>query len=137
MARFPKARPRHDQSSHFMSTAKMFYNDAFGSSKPSDLAESMADWGELNADEQSFTVAHLHYLGLLAQAGTQRLLRQMVALLEGIEEGVDELALPGEPGLLVEPAMSAVSAELAEPPTLAGPEESVEPPSAVNEGGET
>ena len=50
----------------------------------------MADWAELSEEEQSFALAHLQYLNLVAQAGTQRLLLQLRELLEEIEEGVGE-----------------------------------------------
>ncbi len=50
----------------------------------------MADWAELSEEEQSFALAHLQYLNLVAQAGTQRLLLQLRELLAEIEDGVSE-----------------------------------------------
>ena len=90
MPRFPKARKRPDNTPGFLVTARSFYGEAFGPRRKADLAESMADWAELSEEEQSFALAHLQYLNLVAQAGTQRLLLQLRELLEEIEEGVGE-----------------------------------------------
>ena len=90
MPRFPKARKRPNNTPSFLVTARSFYGEAFGPRRKADLAESMADWAELSEEEQSFALAHLQYLNLVAQAGTQRLLLQLRELLEEIEEGVGE-----------------------------------------------
>ena len=90
MPRFPKARKRPDNTPAFLTTAKGFYGEAFGPRRKADLAESIADWAELTEEEQSFALAHLQYLNLIAQAGTQRLLLQVRELLAEIEDGVSE-----------------------------------------------
>ena len=90
MPRFPKAQKRPDNTPSFLITAKSIYGEAFGPRRQADLAESMADWAELTDAEQSFTLAHLQYLSLVAQAGTQRLLVQVCELLSEIEDGVSE-----------------------------------------------
>ena len=41
-------------------------------------------------EEQSFALAHLQYLNLIAQAGTQRLLLQVRQVLVEIEDGIGE-----------------------------------------------
>ena len=90
MPRFPKAHRRPDNTPAFLHTAKSMYGEAFGPRRQADLAESMADWAELTDEERSFTLAHLQYLNLVAQAGTQRLLVQVCELLAEIEDGVTE-----------------------------------------------
>jgi len=90
MPRFPKAQKRPDNTPAFLVTARSFYGEAFGPRRKADLAESMADWAELSEEEQSFALAHLQYLNLVAQAGTQRLLLQVRELLAEIEDGVSE-----------------------------------------------
>ncbi len=90
MPRFPKAQKRPDNTPAFLVTARSFYGEAFGPRRKADLAESMADWAELTQEEQSFALAHLQYLSLVAQAGTQRLLLQVRELLAEIEDGVSE-----------------------------------------------
>ena len=91
MPRFPKARPRRtDRGPAFLTTAQSFYGDAFGARRRKDLADAIADWAELSDEEQSFALAHLQYLNLVAQAGTQRLLARVGALLEELVEGVND-----------------------------------------------
>ena len=91
MPRFPKARSRrNDRGPAFLSTAQSFYGDAFGARRRKDLADAIADWSELTEEEQSFALAHLQYLNLVAQAGTQRLLARVGALLEELVEGVND-----------------------------------------------
>lgn len=90
MPRFPKARKRPDTTPAYLATAKSFYGEAFGPRRKADLAESMADWAELSDEEQSFALAHLQYLNLIAQAGTQRLLLQVRQVLVEIEDGIGE-----------------------------------------------
>jgi len=94
MPRDPKARKRQDIPP-FLVAARGFYGEAFEPRRKSDLAESMADWAELTEDERSFALAHLQYLSLVAQAGTQRLLGAVLEVLEEIEDGVGE-ALEGQ-----------------------------------------
>lgn len=78
MPRLTRAQQRPDDTTpSFLATARSFYDPAFGARREADLAEAMADWADLTPDEQSFAMAHLQYLGLLAQAGTQRLLVQV------------------------------------------------------------
>ena len=89
MPRFPKARKRNDNAPTFLAAARSFYGQAFGSRRKAEVAEAMADWSELTEDEQSFALAHLHYLDLVAQAGTQRLLVQVRDLLEEIAETLE------------------------------------------------
>jgi hypothetical protein len=98
MPRLTQAQPRPDATSSFLSVAKAFYGPAFSPRRKSELAEAMADWAELTPDEQSFAIAHLHYLNLVAQAGTQRLLADVRELLEELVENVDD-ALDDLPGL--------------------------------------
>ena len=91
MPRFPKARPRrNDRGPAFLTTAQSFYGDAFGARRRKDLADAIADWAELSDEEQSFALAHLQYLNLVAQAGTQRLLARVGGLLEELVEGVND-----------------------------------------------
>jgi len=90
MPRFPKAQKRPDNTPTFLLTAKSMYGEAFGPRRQAELAESMADWADLTDEERSFTQAHLQYLNLVAQAGTQRLLLQVCELLAEIEDGVSE-----------------------------------------------
>ena len=81
----------------FLDTARAFYAEAFDHKKKRDLARSMEEWGELGEDEQSFTVAHLLYLNLQAQAANQRLLGQMRDLLDEVADALTsaiEASLP-------------------------------------------
>lgn len=98
MPRLTQAQPRPEATPSFLSVAKAFYGPAFSPRRKSELAEAMADWAELTPDEQSFAIAHLHYLNLVAQAGTQRLLADVRELLEELVENVDD-ALDDLPGL--------------------------------------
>ena len=91
MPRLTRAQRRPDDTTpSFLASARAFYGPAFGARREADLAEAMADWADLTPDEQSFAMAHLQYLGLLAQAGTQRLLVQVRDLLEELSEDVDD-----------------------------------------------
>ena len=114
MPRLTQAQPRPDATPSFLSVAKAFYGPAFSPRRKSELAEAMADWAELTPDEQSFAIAHLHYLNLVAQAGTQRLLADVRELLEELVENVDD-ALDDLPGLDDEIAPDAE--DLVEEPT--------------------
>lgn len=90
MPRLTKAQPRPDATPSFLSVAKAFYGPAFSPRRKAELAEAMADWAELTPDEQSFAMAHLQYLNLVAEAGTQRLLHDVRELLEELVENVDD-----------------------------------------------
>ncbi len=57
----------------------------------------MADWCEMDPDERGFVLAHLQYLNLLAQRGTQRLLAELKAMLEEIgDELIDVVEAAAE-----------------------------------------
>ncbi len=92
MPRFPTAQKRPDTVPSFLVTARSFYGEAFGPRRPEHLAESMADWSELTEEERSFALAHLQYLNLVAQAGTQRMLARVVELLEELVDATEDLA---------------------------------------------
>lgn len=92
MPRFPTAQKRPDTIPSFLVTARSFYGEAFGPRRPEDLAVSMADWSELTEEERSFALAHLQYLNLVAQAGTQRMLARTVELLEELVDATEDLA---------------------------------------------
>jgi hypothetical protein len=85
----PRTRTRTRKEPRFLQIARRFYGEAFDATRPKDLSAAMADWTELNEDEQAFTIAHLHYLGLLAQARTQALLLQIRDLLDEVAEGLE------------------------------------------------
>jgi hypothetical protein len=78
----------------FLATARRFYGEAFGSRTRREYLESMADWAELSEDDQTFTLAHLQYLNLLAQARTQGLLVQVRDLLDEVAEGLGDVLDP-------------------------------------------
>lgn len=83
----------------FLEAARAFYGEAFDHKKKRELAGAMAEWSELGEDEQTFTVAHLMYLNLQAQASTQRLLVQVRDLLDELAEAFTsavEASLPDE-----------------------------------------
>ena len=87
MPRFPKAR-RKSKSVTVFEQAHHFYGQAFEVTSTRGLADSMAEWADLAAPERTFTMSHLLYLNLMAQAGTHLLLRKVW---ESIEDLVDEL----------------------------------------------
>ncbi len=87
--RFPKARKRRTEPA-FLATARAFYGDAFGARRRKDLAAAIEDWSDLSDEEQTFAQAHLAWLDLVAQAGTQRLLVQVRDLLEEMVEAMQE-----------------------------------------------
>ena len=81
----------------YLATARAFYGEAFDHQKKKALAESMADWAEMDEGEQSFAVAHLGYLNLQAQAATNKLLGQVRDLLDEVAESLTaalEASLP-------------------------------------------
>ena len=83
----------------FLTTARAFYGPAFDHKKKRALARSMAEWAEMDEDEQSFALAHMAFLDLQAQAGTQRLLVQVRDLLDEVAESLSvalEASLPEE-----------------------------------------
>ena len=89
MPRFPKARRKNRPLSIF-EQARRFYGQAFDANNPRDLADSMADWGELGAAERTFTLSHLLYLNLMSQAGVQALLHQLLVTVEDVADDLDE-----------------------------------------------
>ena len=85
MSRMPQGwKPRWSEIAH------RFYGDAFGPHHSADLSASMDEWAHLTAEEQSFTLAHLFYLGLEAELTTQRMLRRTCSLLERMGGSMDE-----------------------------------------------
>ncbi len=91
MSKFPQARKgKPPFTPAWMRTARAWYGPAFEAGKKSELAEAMADWTEMTEEERSFVLAHLNYLGLLAQLGTQKLLRELRALFEEVGDEVIE-----------------------------------------------
>ena len=70
----------------FLAQARLFYADAFAHHRKGELAEAMAEWEDLDDSEQRFTLAHLAYLGLEAQAQTQAMLARTNALLDELSE---------------------------------------------------
>ncbi len=91
----PKPRTRGKKSvPAFITTARRFYRPSFGSLSRREYLESQADWAELTEDEQTFTLAHLLYLNLVAHARGQHLLTQIRDLLDevaaDIEDALDE-----------------------------------------------
>lgn len=117
--------PKPTQQPSFLANATAFYGEAFDHRTQKAIARSMAEWAELDEDEQSFALAHLQFLGLQAQAATQRLLVQVRDLLDEVAENLtvaleaslpeeDELAAdePGEDDLVdALPALQEVTAE--------------------------
>jgi len=92
MSKFPTARESKPFTPAWMRRGRALYGAAFEPKKKSELAESMADWAEMSEEERSFVAAHLQYLGLEAQLGTQKLLRELRALFEEVgDEMIDAL----------------------------------------------
>ena len=94
MARFPKARRKNKTVSVF-EQAHRFYGQAFEVTSTRELADSMAEWGDLAPPERTFTLTHLLYLNLMAQAGTHLLLRKVW---ETVEDLADEMEDQGGRG---------------------------------------
>mgnify|MGYP001190520513 CR=1 FL=1 len=91
--------PTQTTTPSFLATARAFYGEAFDHKKKSALSRSMAEWAEMEEDEQSFAVAHLAFLNLKAEAATQRLLMQVRDLLDEVAESLTvalEESLPAE-----------------------------------------
>ncbi len=81
----------------FLDAARAFYGEAFDHKRTRELAASIAEWSEMDEGEQSFAVAHLLFLNLQAQAGTQRILGQVRDLLDEVAESLTtaiEASLP-------------------------------------------
>ena len=72
----------------FLTTARAFYGPAFDHKRKKALARSMAEWAEMDEDEQSFAHAHLLYLNLQAQAATQKMQSQVRDLLDEVAESL-------------------------------------------------
>lgn len=64
--------------------ARELYGAAFEPKSRARVGAAMADWAELSEEERSFTLGHLLYLNLQAQASTLTVLR-------GIRDGVDNI----------------------------------------------
>ena len=98
MPRFPKARRKNKTVSVF-EQAHRFYGEAFEVTSSRELAVSMADWAELAPAERTFTLTHLLYLNLMAQAGTHLLLRKVWEAVEDLaDEMEDQAGGEGEDG---------------------------------------
>ena len=112
----------------FLDAARAFYAEAFEHRRKKDLARSMAEWSELDDAEQRFTIAHLLYLNLHAQAAQTRALRQLRDLLGDVLDRVDDALQPDdgdegdEPTIDDEAAVVDV-AEVAEAPAEPAPVE--------------
>lgn len=64
--------------------ARELYGAAFEPKSRARVGAAMADWAELSEEERSFTLGHLLYLNLQAQASTLTVLR-------GIRDGIDNI----------------------------------------------
>jgi hypothetical protein len=89
------AQPRRPKNPAFLDAARGFYAEAFEHRRKKDLARSMAEWSDLDDAEQRFTIAHLLYLNVHAQAAQIRALRQLRDLLSDLADGVED-ALAGD-----------------------------------------
>lgn len=74
----------------WLEAARRFYAPGFEVQTDKALSASHADWAELPEDQRSFTIAHLLYLNLVAQRGTQRLLAEVRDLLDEVADGLTE-----------------------------------------------
>ena len=90
MSKFPQARQAKTFTPAWMRSARAWYGSAFEPKKKGDLAEAMADWTEMDPAERGFVLAHLQYLGLQAQLGTQKMLRELRVLFEEVGDEVIE-----------------------------------------------
>ncbi len=91
MPRFPKAR-RKNKSVSVFEQAHRFYGPAFEVTSSRELADSMAEWGDLAPPERTFTLTHLLYLNLMAQAGTHLLLRKVWETIEDLADVMEDQA---------------------------------------------
>jgi len=116
MSKFPKAREASKFTPAWMRTTRALYGAAFETKKRGELAESMADWCEMSEEERSFVAAHLQYLGLQAQLGTQKMLRELRALFEEVgDEVIEAIEVALEEQAAVEEEEADEDAEVAEP----------------------
>jgi hypothetical protein len=112
----------------FLDAARAFYAEAFEHRRKKDLARSMAEWSDLDDAEQRFTIAHLLYLNLHAQAAQTRALRKLRDLVGDVLDRVDDALQPDEgdedeePALDDEPAVVDV-AEVVDAPAEPTPPE--------------
>ena len=112
----------------FLDAARAFYAEAFEHRRKKDLAQSMAEWSDLDDAEQRFTIAHLLYLNLHAQAAQTRALRQLRDLVGDVLDRVDDALQSDdgdedeEPALDDEPAVVDV-AEVVDAPAEPAPTE--------------
>ena len=130
MSKFPQAQQAKTFTPAWMRRTRALYGAAFEPNKKGDLAESMADWSEMSEEERSFVQAHLQYVGLQAQLGTQKMLRELRALFEEVGDEVIE-ALEGVVDAVEPQEEGEVDAELDD--QVAGDE--VVGDEAVGEGG--
>lgn len=72
--------------------ARALYGAAFEPKSRARVGEAMADWSELSEEERSFTLGHLLYLNLYAQASTLRVLREIRDGLEDIDDAIQAVA---------------------------------------------
>jgi len=79
----PKNRPNKP-----LDAARHFYGAAFDVKSKRDLAHALADWGELEEHERSFTLAHLLYLNLEQQAAGHRAVAQVRGLVDEVAESL-------------------------------------------------
>lgn len=98
-------------------TARRFYARGFEVQTGDALTSSNADWAELPEHERSFTLAHLLYLNLAAQRGTQRMLAEVRDLLDDIEAvmGDDEDDDDPEPTPVANEAPAPIEPEVIVP----------------------
>ncbi len=94
MPRFPKARRKNKTVSVF-EQAHRFYGEAFEVTSSHDMADAMAEWGDLAPSERTFTLTHLLYLNLMAQAGTHLLLRKVWDAVEELADEMEDQAARG------------------------------------------
>jgi hypothetical protein len=97
MPRFPKAR-RKNKSVSVFEQAHRFYGEAFEVTSSHDMADAMAEWGDLAPSERTFTLTHLLYLNLMAQAGTHLLLRKVWDAVEELADEMEDQAARGGEG---------------------------------------
>ena len=112
----------------FLDAARAFYAEAFEHRRKKDLARSMAEWSELDDAEQRFTIAHLLYLNLHAQAAQTRALRQLRDLVGDVLDRVDDALQPDDGDEDDEPTLDEEApvvdvAEVAEAPAEPAPTE--------------
>ncbi|HMV66965.1 MAG TPA: hypothetical protein PKA64_08955 [Myxococcota bacterium] len=112
----------------FLDAARAFYAEAFEHRRKRDLARSMAEWSDLDDAEQRFTIAHLLYLNLHAQAAQTRALRQLRDLVGDVLDRVDDALQPDDGDEDDEPTLDEEApvvdvAEVAEAPAEPAPTE--------------